>query len=1020
MESFKLLHKFKISLFYFMCSAFLIFVMSFASQAQTGQTQKKEITGVVTDSQNNQPIPGVNVIIKGTSIGTVTDVDGKYKIMAYPDDYLVFSYIGYVSQEVHVGDKTVINIGLVPGSKQIGEVVVVGYGVQKRSHVTGSVAKLKNNEYLSQMPVARAGDVLKGQLAGVLVQNTNAEAGAAPKITIRGITSVNSSNNPLIVVDGYPIPGDLSTIDMHDVQSIEVLKDAASASIYGSRGANGVILVTTKSGKAGKTTFRFNAFAGTKSVYKKPGYYPTPSEWTNFVNSSASSPDLIPDQIGAMNLLGTATNYEDIVFKNGVIQNYNLGASGGNDKVQFYISGGYLDDDGVIITNNYKRYNLNVKVDAKINKWLETGITVIPSFSKQRVIALGLQDALRNQPWLPEYHTAETVIYAHAAGYDDVQVGDWAHERHFTNVDGVSLKVSSNNNAIAKVEGKYKYYNNYQVNANSYLKFNIVKGLSFRSTFGTFVSYYESQFYQAAWSHRKNINYGTYGGNLTTDFLNENTLNYTNTFGNNFLNLLAGFTYQSTQHLLSNIRTSDFLTDKIHTLNAGTIIDKGSTYKTKSNLVSTLFRANYAYKNKYMISATVRWDGSSRFGENNKWGFFPSVSAGWNIANEEFMKNQEVVNTFKLRVSYGTTGNNRVGDYAAQALVEPIANAVIGDGVAQGFTETNIANPNLSWEQTNEFDAGIDLGFLGDRFDISIDYYNKKTKKLLLFKEIPSVTGFTNVWTNMGKVQNQGFEIEFFGHIIDHQKFKWNMGLNFAHNKNKLLDFGGPEEVITTPDRKRPSQFIARVGDPLVQFYGYVVDYEINREDMTSPYWPVNVTAANVYVKDMNGDGVITPDDRVPLGKPYPDFTWGFTNTFYIGNVDIYMLWQGAQGASVYNIDSYYFHTHWKGGNKSDIENAEFLQSKVVTGWNVQDASYTSLRNLTIGYSFPARWFENNSVGGIRLYFTTQNLLYFTSSEYTGMNPEGVNRYNTTLTYGYQRGAAPISRSFVFGLDLNF
>ncbi len=1017
----KLLQRFNFSFSGSLCVSvlFLFFIVA-TTQAQTGQAVKKEVTGKVVDSEHQQPLPGVNVVIKGTTIGTVTATDGTFKITVHPNDILVFSFVGYVTQEVKVGEKSIINVSLHTDYEQIGEVVVVGYGVQKKSHVTGSVAKLKNNKHLSQMPVSRAADVLKGQLAGVLVQNTNAEAGAAPKITVRGITSVNSSNNPLIVVDGYPIPGDLSTVDMYDVQSIEVLKDAASAAIYGSRGSNGVILVTTKSGQAGKTIFRFNAYAGTKSVYKKPGYYPTPSEWTNFVNSSASDPSLIPDQIAAMNLLGTATNYEDIVFKNGVIQNYSLGASGGNEKVKFYISGAYLNDDGVIITNNYKRYNINVNVDAKINKWFEAGVTVIPSFSKQRVIALGLQDALRNQPWLPEFHTEATVGYAHAAGYEDVKIGDWAHERHFTNVDGVSLKVSSNNNAIAKVEGKYKYYNNYQVNANSYLKFKILKGLTFRSTFGTFVSYYESQFYQAAWSHRKSENYGTYGGNLTTDYLNENTLNYTHTFGNHFLSVLAGFTYQSTQHLLSNIRVSDFLTDEIHTLNAGTVLDKGSTYKTKSNLVSTLFRVNYAYKNKYLVNATVRWDGSSRFGENNKWGFFPSVSVGWNVANEGFMENQDVVNTLKLRVSYGTTGNNRIGDYASQALVEPSANAIIGDGVAQGFTEINIANPDLSWEQTYEFDAGIDIGFLGDKFDITFDYYNKTTKKLLLFKEIPAATGFTNVWTNMGKVQNQGFEVEFFGHIIDHKKFKWNIGLNFSHNANKLLDFGGPEEVITTPDKKRPSQFIARVGDPLVQFYGYVYNHEINREDMTSPYYPVNVQSANIYVKDMNGDGVITPDDRVPLGNPYPDFIWGITNTFNIGNFDIYMLWQGSQGASVYNIDSYYFGTQWKGGNKSDIENADFLQSKVVTDWNVQDASYTSLRNLTIGYSFPARWFENNSIGGIRIYFTSQNLLYFTSSEYTGMNPEGVNRFNTTLTYGYQRGAAPIARSFVFGLDLNF
>lgn len=1017
----KLLLSKKVSFFCLLFGLLLAVFSTVNVQGQNDQTGGKTITGTIIDIESNFPIPGVNVLIKGTAIGTVTDLDGKYQITASPNNTLLFSYIGYVSQEIEVGNQTQIDVKFMTDYEELGEVVVVGYGVQKKSHVTGSVAKLENNEYLSQMPVSTAEQVLTGQLAGVLVQSTNAEAGAASKITIRGVSSINTSNNPLVVVDGYPIPGDLASLNAADIASVEVLKDAASASIYGSRGSNGVILVTTKSGEAGKTSFTFNAYAGVKSVYKKPEYYPTPSQWTDFVNESVTNPDQIPEQIGAMNTLGTATNYEDIIFQNGVIQNYTLGASGGTEKVKFYISGGYFKDDGVIITNNYERYNLNVNVDAKINKWLEMGVFVLPSYSKQQVMAIGLHDALRNQPWLIEFHTAETVPYAWAAGYTDVEIGDWAHERHFSNVDGVNLQLTNNNNAVAKAEGKYRYYDTYQVTANSYLKFNLAKGLTFRSSFGTFAKYRETDYYQAAWSIRTDENYGTFAGDLTTDLLNENTLAYTNTFKDkHFLNVLGGLTYQSTKYNNSDMQTAVYLTDKIMTLNGGTIINSAGTYKSQANLISTLFRVGYAFENRYLVNATVRWDGSSRFGDNNKWGFFPSIGVGWNIGYEEFMKNQDVVSQLKLRLSYGATGNNNIGDYASQAQVEPIANAIIGDGVQQGFTQVNIANPNLSWEISYEFDAGIDVGFMEDRIVMSLDYYNKKTDKLLLFRDIPSVTGFTNVMSNMGQVQNQGFEIEFNSHVINHSNFKWNLGFNFAKNVNKLLDFGGPQEVISTPDPKRPSQFIARVGDPLVQFYGYVTTTELDRNDMTSPYWPVNVGATNIYVKDMNGDGEITTADRVPLGNPYPDFVWGITNTFTVSNFDIYMMWNGSQGAEIYNIDPYYYESQWKGGNSADVPNADFLQDKVVTDINVQDASYTALRNLTIGYSLPSKWFANNGIGGIRVYFTAQNLIYITSSDYTGMNPEGINLFDEVLTYGYQRGAAPIPKSFVFGLDLKF
>lgn len=994
----------------------------FSLSAQTS----KEITGTVTSTEEAEPLVGVNILIKGTSTGTVTDVDGNYKINATESDVLVFSFIGYIAQEVTVGDQSSISVQLKLDSENIDEVVVVGYGTMKKSHISGSISKIKN-EGLEKIPVTRADQALQGKLAGVKIQQTDAQVGSAPTITIRGVSSINTSNSPLIVVDGYPIPDDLSSIDMSNVESIEVLKDAASAAIYGSRASNGVILVTTKKGSEGKSTFSINSYVGFKNVYPYDHIYSTVDEWIDFARTDAAARGLtVPGQIQAMEDLGTYTDWEDVALrKNAKIQNYNFTASGGNKKSRYYLGLGYASDEGIVETNNYEKYSFNTSLDTKLKDWFEIGATVNGMYNKQRVAAVGFHDIIRTQAWTPLYHTAATAAYAQAAGFD-VQAGDYAHERHFSNVNGVNLVNSTGQNGWAYLEGQYERYETFSGSANTYAKLQITDKIDFKTSFGAYFKNKENSYYMASYAKNNGDTRGTNGNYKTINWLNENLLSYNNTFiEKHNVNAIAGFSTQSNSSATAYMDVSDFLTDDIHTLNAGTTINSAYTTKSKNTMVSAFFRLNYSYQNKYIASVSSRWDGSSRFGEENKWAYFPAFSLAWRVSEEEFIKSIDFISELKIRASYGSTGNNNIGDYTALAVVQPGSNATFGT-VYQGFTQSSIANPTLSWEKTNETDFGLDLGIFDSRISIGVDYYNIETDQLLLDKEIPSVTGFTSTWTNLGIVRNKGWEFEITSHNVVKDNFKWITTANFYTNDNELVDMGGVDELISTPDSKRPSQFIARVGQPLVQFYGYEVDYtmgengEVPRNMLSTPYYPIDVESADVYVKDQNGDGVINEDDRVVLGDPYYDFNWSITNEFTYKNFDLSFMFEGSHGAQVYNVDSYYYGTQWKGGHVAGVENEDFLQSKIVTNWNIQDASYITLRNLMVGYSLPSQLTERIGINRLRIYATASNLLYFMADNYTGLNPEGVNLFTDNITWGYQRGAIPVQRSFCFGIDIKF
>ncbi len=510
------------------------------------------------------------------------------------------------------------------------------------------------------------------------------------------------------------------------------------------------------------------------------------------------------------------------------------------------------------------------------------------------------------------------------------------------------------------------------------------------------------------------------------DLLNENILNYTNTFGRHDLNAIAGFTAQSTLYKYADIQAGSFLTDNIASLNAGTI-SSATTTKEKNNLKSFLFRVNYAFDDKYLLSVASRMDGSSRFGTNNKWGYFPALSAGWIVSREKFMESNRLFTTLKIRGSYGATGNNNIGNYTSLASATPVA-AILGNNTTQGFDVTSYGNADLTWERTFSSNIGFDAAILNNRIQLTMDYYNSTTDKLLLFLPIPTITGYNGFWTNQGKVNNSGLEYQLTLRPIVKKNFSWSVTAVGTTLKNTLKSFGGVSEIVSSGDPKRQNYFLARVGSPLVQFYGYQYDSTVSLRG--SNFWPMGVTSERVFAKDQNKDGVINELDRVPLGSPYPTFTWGLTNEFRYKNLDISFVLNGSHGAKTYNIDPDYYENQFSPtGSTAYLAYPTEQQSKTafktLSSYNVQDASFIAIRNLNIGYNFSEQIATKIGLSMLRVYCTSNNLWYKMASNYTSYNPEGVstqiNGINATpLQYGYQRGAAPLTRTIAFGINAEF
>ena len=1006
------------------------------------------LSGTVLDS-GNMPIPGVNVIKVGTTTGTATDFDGNYSLSVTNGDILQFSYVGFVTKLITINGQQTLNVSLVEDAAQLDEVVVVGYGTQKKSHLTGSISKVVNQD-LDQIAVARVDDALIGQVSGVNIQATNAEAGGAPTITIRGVGSVTADSGPAVVVDGVVVSSEfLGNLDMNDVESFEVLKDAASAAIYGSEGSNGVIMITTKSGKEGKTKFSYQTYTGYKNAHGSDDYRKSVADWAKI--EQAATGTLSDETLYAQLLVATTgidRDWQDVFFNGGLVTSHSLAARGGSATTKFSTSLRYLHDEGVVITDDYKLYTAKLRVDSKLGEKVRFGITATPSYSKQRRLPTSIHNPIRQSPWLPIYHTAQTLQFINRDTYPNVGIGDYFYENHLIELDldgdgsDNRPRTSGDSNPYAQYVEREHYEYNTKLFGSTYLSYDILEGLTAKTSMGITLEQRKRTRWDGTLHHAAGASRAQYNlqNRFRTRIISDNTLNYSKAYGDHEFDLLAGITIQQRKSENSDITGNGYSNDLLKNLQGATAISEYEEINTEQKKLGYFGRINYAFADKYLLSASFRRDGSSVFGLDTKWGNFPAASIGWNAHNEDFLSDSDFVSRLKLRVSYGLTGaeNFNVGNDAVNvwpylALLQN-SNAIINGGITPGVSPLNIANALLQWEASEEFNPAIDFGFFNNRISGSVDYYQRTSDKLLLENPVSYITGFTSGIVNLGEVQNKGWELELRTKNFSNEKFSWNSTLIASTNKNELLSFGESNNALIEDTYGRNSQWINRIGEPISSFWGYVVDptYDDTTFRTTyvdNPWNRINGQADDTIVLDLNGDGIITEEDKTILGDPYPDLIYSFTNDFQIGAFDFSFMVQGSLGAQVNNIGDQYFYNWFGNRTRSGgeaqavadglVPHESFIQEKVLTSEVIASADYFSLRNINIGYNMPDVVTSKLGVSGARIYATAQNLIYITADDYHGFNPEHVDDDNPRA-YGAQRAGTPIYKTVTLGLNIDF
>ncbi len=1039
-----------------------IFLLVFAGWIATAQP--RNVKGTVSDATG--PLPGVSVMVKGTTTGTSTDINGAYSIqIPGPDAVLVFSYIGYRTEEVAPGKNSTLNLTMETDATLLDDVVVVGYGTQAKSHLTGSISKI-GGEALIDRPVSDVATALQGQIAGLSINNNTSEVGVTPTIRVRGTGSISADSAPLVIVDGFPDAQGLNNINANDIKSIEVLKDAASAAIYGSRAANGVIMVTTKSGEAEKPTYSVKAYQGVKYAYKLHDMI-TATDYLHlqeFEESVGGIPVKAQDRAAAWieQNIG-ATDWQREGLRNvASITNVQFSVSGGRKGLKYYTSASYTRDQGIMLQNQVDKLNFRARMDTDLSARVRFGYNISGSYQRGERPRNNFIDFYRTPSFLPVTHNEWTTAFtggytgfARGSHFNDIYTPTGGTDENGNVIwdggsKGVSPFSSANNNPKSVMANTERWSENFSGTANVYAEVTIVKGLTFRSSNGAVVRFSPSYNYAKVNALKDGTpSEASYFSNLYIDLLTENTLNYNLKKGRHKMDLLAGFTYENTRVQRVAMTGTGFPTDDIHTLNAATIFslaeeNNGNTAGTGTFrypdklLQSWLARATYSYADRYLLSASIRLDRSSLFQGKNKNAWFPSVSAGWRISEEPWMQHIDFLSNLKLRASYGVTGNNSI-QYTSAMEVLNGANYVLGEGngsLVNGVANKSntLANADITWEQTDEFNAGLDAGFLHGRIALSVDAYYSVTRALLFAQSTQSFTGFNYYWNNIGRVRNSGVEIQLNTVNFDRKKFKWTTDFNLSLNRNKLLELGGERQQITPGERNET--YIALVGQPLIQYYGYKTNGVWNsiEEINANPHSTADVPGG-LRLVDSNKDGLITEEDRVPLGNPYPAFTYGMTNSFNIWKFDVSFLIQGVQGVTVFNGDVYY--------NESHKYNAAYLKDRWVspqhpgngkvpfgkngfeimhTDYPLQDGSYVCLRNATIGFTLNKKDLKNH-LKGLRLYVSGNNLLYLWSKDYKGINPESrftSGNYSSPMISGYQRGGFPLTSTVTFGLDIKF
>lgn len=994
--------------------------------AQTGNV--KTISGVVVDEKEESVI-GASVVVKGTSIGTITDIDGNFSLSGVPSDgRIVISYIGYQNQEVSVKDKKSFAVTLLEDSKQLDEVVVIGYGTERKSDLSTAVSQVKAKDFES-VSYSDPGQAIAGRMPGVYIKQASGAPGGNPQISIRGTGTISSGSSPLVVVDGLPVTDEvgLNSINPNDIESINVLKDVASTAIYGSRAANGVILVTTKNGKAGKTQYTFNTYYGIQQVEKKYDLVNAYQQAELMAESREYRGQEIPNfikpylenQKGLVN-----TDWQDHIFRSAPTSYYELSVSGANEQTNFFVSGSYYNQEGIVIGSGYERFSARINLSSKLSNKFEFGINLNPNYSIRDKITEGWEESplsmglYNSYPFFPVYEAD----------------GSYAISKQILAVQNYGGMAEVENN-VAMAELTTNKVENFKLLGGANLSYKPIEGLTFKAYVGGYFVSNRAEYYrpstigayrQAAPTIAK-ASSSTYE---TINWISENTVTFNKNWEKHSLEALGGMSFQKETTNTNSINAENFPNDDIPTLNAALTINSASATRYQWALFSYFGRLKYDYKKKYFFTAALRVDGSSRFGRNNRFGTFPSLSAAWRISEESFFPKNNIISELKPRVSWGISGNDKIGNYSSLSLMSS-AKYSFNDVLVAGLRPNTSPNDNLSWEKNNTINVGLDVGLFNNALNLNFEYYASKTSDMLLEVPVPAYSGYSTSLQNVGSVQNKGFEFAA-SYKNNIRKLRYQISANIATNKNKVLSLGPNQNEIVT------ARNITKIGHPIGALYGYrIVGIFENEEQLKNlPNYRNSQKVGDYIFKNIDdSDDQITEKDREIIGDPHPDFTYGGNIQLFYKNFDFGITLQGVYGVDVMNRDlpttilssevwsvmsKEYYHNRWispdkpgkyaKAGSNSNTLSRE-------SDLMMQDGSFFRIRDISLGYTIDKKLLKRTFLENVRVYVSVKNPILI--SRYMGLNPESQDSSNP-LNAGITLGQYPAERNFTIGASVNF
>jgi len=971
---------------------------------------QQAISGKVTDK--NGAIAGVSIRIKGTNRATATDSNGNYSIQANTGEVLVFTRLGYAEQEKTVGAETIINMVLTESMQEIDEVVVIGYGTVRKSDLTGSVAQVKAKE-INAFPNANVLQSLSGRAPGIQIRQASGAPGPSMSVRIRGGNSIQGSNEPLYVIDGFPIQGSPTQVNNSEIESVEILKDASATAIYGSRGANGVVLITTKSGKAGKTKVDFETSFSSQQLVKKLDLM-NAREYAQFYNEQAVNDGVAPyfteEQV---NNFGEGFDWQDFVFKTAPMSNASLNISGGNEKTVFSFGGSIFSQDGIIEGSDYKRYSVQTRINHKISDKFRAEFSgTLSKLSTYRKDSEGgnrgnslMSAAISSPPILTPYNDDGSYRVLHTSY--PFMATDLRNPINYINEQSNVTKAN-----VALLNASIIY----DITPDLFLK--VAGGMENRDDRQD--GYTTTKFYNS-------IGSASIKTTQFTSLLNENTLNYRKTFNEvHNLSAVLGFTYQDFRTTFVSASGSGFLSDNFYTgnLSAADVPGIPSSGYSKSALISYLGRVNYTYNDRYLFTASLRRDGSSRYSDGDKWGYFPSAAFAWRASNESFIRDINFMSDLKLRTSWGLTGSQAIDPYTTLNLLEP-GKTIFNDDYAGTFSPSTELPAPLKWETTAQFDLGLDLAILNNRLSFSADYYVKNTRDLLGRVLLPSSMGYTSTTRNIGKIQNKGFEFGVDAKLFN-GPFNWDVNANISFNKNKVMKLSEGDDLLRDNINMlvvNDATGILREGRPVGQFWGYLED---GYDD-----------TGNIKYKDLNGDGTISAADKTYIGDANPKFIFGFNSTMQYKDFELNLFFQGSYGNDIFNASSIsntmdygfglnmpkeVFYNHWSPENP-DAAYPRISKNVSVRASDrfVEDGSYIRLKNIQLSYRLPVQRFGLPWLQSLQVYVSGQNL--WTGTKYSWWDPEGgfkENLNNQRISGRVDQNSYPLAKSFTFGLRAGF